>query len=75
MRCKYEVVMVNGDEYNCDDCLVGNFKLFFNCCKKEIRNCIVWLDNGDGWIYFYGRYKWRWEKFKSGVKKGQLRLF
>lgn len=69
INCSYDVRLKDGSELSCDGCNVRNFRLFFKCCKREIVNCVVWLSNGDGWIYYYGRFKWRWEKFKSGKKK------
>lgn len=71
--CRYSVVMKNGDEYQCDECSIRKFKFWFGLVKREIRNCVVWLDNGECWIYYYGRYRWRWEKVISS--RGQLTLF
>ena len=73
MLCKYNVVLKNGDEYECNECEVRNFKLFFKCVRKEIRNVVIELENGEMWIYYYGRYKWRWEIIRGGKK--QLTLF
>ena len=75
MLCKYSV-RLKDEEIGCDEWVeLRNFKLFFGCVKREVKNVVIWLENGDGWIYYYGRYKWRWEKFKSGNWKGQLKLF
>lgn len=62
---RYSVIMKNGDKYECDDCSLRSFKRFWKCVKREVRNSVVWLDNGELWIYYYGRYKWRWDKVSN----------
>lgn len=62
MTCNYRILMKNGDEYSCDGCRLRAFKLFFGLVKNKVRNCYIELSNGERWIYFYGRYRWRWER-------------
>ena len=74
MRCSYGVLMRNGDEYECDDCEVKSFRRFYRCVKREIRCCVVELENGDLWCFYRKLNKGVWEKI-FGEKKGQLSLF
>lgn len=62
--CGYSFLMKNGEEYECEKCLLRSFKVWFRLVKWQIRCGVVTLDNGDRWIYYYGRFKWRWEKLK-----------
>lgn len=58
MKCNYSFSMLNGDEYECEDCELRAFKFWFSLIKKEVRCGLVMLDNGERWLYYYGE----WEK-------------
>lgn len=71
---RYGFVDKQGHRYECDDCDLKKFKFWFGLVKGQMKFGFAELDNGDKWIYYYGRYHWRWEKVYSAEKMGQIEL-